>query len=44
MSVSADGTTIYIPVYGWSKHDKVPCLGVQAGDTNPQRNVMQGTT
>ena len=28
-SVSADGTTIYVPVHRWSKYDKVPCLGAQ---------------
>ena len=30
-SVSADGTTIYISVHRWSKHDKVPCLGHKPG-------------
>ena len=39
-SVSADGTTIYISVHRWSKCDKVPCLGAQAGIRNQQRNVM----
>ena len=43
-SVSADGTTIYISVHRCNKYDKVPSFGTQAGDTNPQRNVMQCTT
>ena len=43
-SVSADGTTIYMSVHVWSKYDKVPCLGAQAGDTNPHHNEMQCTT
>ena len=31
-------TNIYISVHRWSKHDKVPCLGAQAGIQNRQRN------
>ena len=30
-SVLADGTTIYISVQRWGKHDKMPCLRAQAG-------------
>ena len=44
MSVSADGAAIYIPVHGWSKYDKEPCLGAQAGDTNPKHNEVQCAT
>ena len=37
-SGSADGTNIYISVHRWSKCDKVPCLGAQAGVRT--RNVI----
>ena len=37
-SISADGTIIYISFHRWSKYDKVPCLGAQAGVRI--RNVM----
>ena len=33
-SVSANGTTIYIPVHRWSKYDKVPCLRAQVNSNS----------
>ena len=42
-SVSADRTNIYISVHRWSKYDKVPCLGAQAGVRNQQRNMQTDT-
>ena len=45
-SASTNGTTIYMPIHGWSKCDEVPCWRAHARHMNQHylRNAIHNVT